>query len=76
MITEEKLLQKVGYCATTLRIYLCRAEFSHVERVKLAPNKFAYKGVTETDLVKLKAFKTRKRASMDGINWIKQRRVR
>lgn len=61
LITEEKLCKQLNNChRTTLRKYLCRAEFYHIERVKLSPNKYILKNITNEDIEKLKELTSRK----------------
>lgn len=60
LITEEKLLEQFKCHKTTLKKYLCRAEFYHIQKVKLAPNKYILKNITEQDVQKLKELTSRK----------------
>lgn len=66
MIEEQKLAKIVGYSAHTLKIYLCRPEFNHIERVNVDSRTFVYKGITKEDITKLQSFKRRKRARIDS----------
>lgn len=61
LITEEKLLKQFKCHKTTLAKYLCRAEFYHIQKVKLAPNKYILKDITNEDIEKLKDYTTRKK---------------
>lgn len=60
-ITEKELLSKTTLSQTTLRIYLGRAEFSHIEKGSLGKGKFVYLGVTNEDIKRLKELKNRRR---------------
>lgn len=61
MITEKEFLKAVGICKSTLQVYLCRAEFSHIQKVKMGKNKFVYKGVGRDDIRRLREFKNKKK---------------
>lgn len=60
MITENKLLEAVGVTKSTLSIYLGRAEFSHIHKLRMGKNRFVYRGVTNKDIERLKAFRNRR----------------
>lgn len=57
MITERKLLEQIGYTASTLTVYLGRAEFSHIHKIRMGKQRFVYRGVTNKDIERLKELK-------------------
>jgi hypothetical protein len=54
-VTKSYILQKAKICSCTLTTYLCRAEFSHIE--KLEPRsrgkEIIFKNVTQKDIDRL-----------------------
>ena len=59
LMTEKALLEAVECAKTTLNVYLCRAEFAHIQKVRMEKNKFLFKGVTNKDIRRLKELKKR-----------------
>jgi hypothetical protein len=61
IITIKKLAEKIKHSENTVRTYLCRTEFSHLQwsKVKKAD---IIKGLTDEDIKLLKKFIKRKRA--------------
>ena len=60
-INNGRKMSKYLNCTNvTLRRYLFRAEFSHIERIKLAGNNYILKNITDRDKEKLKQLIGRK----------------
>ena len=53
IITFSELLKQFNCSESTLRTYLDRFEFSHIEHYKIQ-NKSIYKGITTRDKIRLK----------------------
>ena len=53
LITEEKCCKYLNCTTPTLRRYLCRAEFNHIERVIFARDNCILKNITDKDKEKL-----------------------
>jgi hypothetical protein len=66
IMEENKLANYLKFSLQTLKIYMCRPEFCHVERVKVARGKYLYKGITSYDLERLKELRSRPRSQMCG----------
>lgn len=69
-VTRSYLLKEIGICACTLTVYLCRPEFSHIEKVFRGRGKeFLYKNVTQKDIERIKqllhARKTKRKKDED-----------
>ena len=60
LITEEKCCEYLNCTTATLRRYLCRAEFNHIERVIFARDNCILKNITDKDKEKLKQLIRRK----------------
>lgn len=58
IISFHSLLKEMNCSEVTLRIYLDRFEFSHIQRFRIK-NKSLYKGITEQDKKRLKELITR-----------------
>lgn len=54
IIEENKLANNIGCHLYTLKKYLCRSEFSHIDRAKTAPKIYVLKNITENDVQRLK----------------------
>lgn len=54
MISEKKLLKEIPCCKSTLKVYLGRAEFSHITRARISKQNFVYKGIDNYDIARLK----------------------
>lgn len=64
---RNKLASQLNCCTTTLRTYLCRAEFWHVGFNKIN-GKMYYSGLTEADIEKLQQYiKTRPKGCRKGL---------
>ena len=53
-ISEKKLLESIPCCKTTLKVYLGRAEFNHIKRVRMSKQNFIYTGIDNYDIERLK----------------------
>lgn len=60
VITINKLAEKLHYSVATVRTYISRAEFSHLQFFKIG-RKDVVKGITEKDLKQIKKLVNRKR---------------
>ena len=61
IITIKKLAKKLKHSDNTVRTYLCRSEFSHLQWIKIK-RADVIKGLTDEDIKLLKKFIKRNRA--------------
>ena len=62
IMTIDNLAKKIKRTPDTLKTYLCRAEFSHIELAKLDKKIYVVKNITNKDIKRLKELTNRVRA--------------